>query len=58
MTSKQESLFQRYISEEELMLNKALSNAITGKSIKQLSNDNRLYNINFKRFLKLSKQFE
>jgi len=48
MTSKQESLFQRYISEEELMFNKGLSNAITGKSIKQLPIDNRLYNINFK----------
>ena len=48
ITLKQESHFQRYISEEELMLNKELSHAIPGKSIKQLSIDNKLYNINFK----------
>ena len=57
VTLKQESHFQRYISDEELMLNKELSHAIPSKLIKQLSIDNGLHNINFKQFSKLSKQF-
>tara|TARA_Y100000385_G_C12602520_1_gene429424 strand:+ start:60 stop:248 length:189 start_codon:yes stop_codon:yes gene_type:complete len=42
MKLKQESHYQQYISEKELMLNKQLSHAIPGKTIKQLSIDNRL----------------